>query len=155
MLRTTSHTQLHFRWHILGAQQQNTYEFQNLDNFHGTGALNLIKYPEWDTILLDMLQRPPDVVIVSAKRRGRGHGGWSKNNPYLEEVGVRVCLEPFPLCCLCPKVAIEECYSAGRPLVAICFCTTMTHMLTPTINFCGMCLAPSGEKHKQNKHELQ
>ena len=27
----------------------------------------------------------PEKMIVSAKRRGRGHGGWSKNNPYLEE----------------------------------------------------------------------
>lgn len=36
-------------------------------------------------MLLDMLQQPPDVVVVSARRRGRGHGGWSKNNPYLED----------------------------------------------------------------------
>lgn len=46
----------------------------------------MTKYPVWDSILADMLFQPPDVVIISAKRRGRGHGGWSKNNPYLEEV---------------------------------------------------------------------
>jgi hypothetical protein len=45
-------------------------------------------WPSWETLLVDMLQKPEDVVVVSAKRRGRGHGGWSKNNPYLEEVSL-------------------------------------------------------------------
>jgi hypothetical protein len=56
-----------------------------LAEYHGTGAFNLTTYDRWDTILLHMLQQPPDVVIVSARRRGRGHGGWSKNNPHLED----------------------------------------------------------------------
>jgi hypothetical protein len=46
----------------------------------------LTKFPAWDSLLSDMLEKPDDVVVVSAKRRGRGHGGWSKHNPYLEEV---------------------------------------------------------------------
>ena len=37
-------------------------------------------------MLKDMLALPNEVVVVSAKRRGRGHGGWSKNNPYLPDV---------------------------------------------------------------------
>lgn len=43
-----------------------------------------------------MLQQPPDVVIVSARRRGRGHGGWSKDNPYLEDrfVEFEIDIEP-------------------------------------------------------------
>eukprot|EP00978_Attheya_sp_CCMP212_P020250 scaffold57700_cov37-Attheya_sp.AAC.1 len=39
----------------------------------------------WDGALIAMTQQPKTQIIISAKRRGRGHGGWSKNNPYLEE----------------------------------------------------------------------
>jgi hypothetical protein len=67
---------------------QDTYEFGNLEEFHGTGGLNITKWDEWDSILTDMLQRPADVVVVSARRRGRGHGGWSKDNPYMEDVRI-------------------------------------------------------------------
>ena len=38
-----------------------------------------------------------DVIIVSAKRRGRGHGGWSKHNPYLEERWVEIPIEIDPV----------------------------------------------------------
>ena len=31
------------------------------------------------------MNEPNTEMIISAKRRGRGHGGWSKNNPYLQE----------------------------------------------------------------------
>lgn len=61
------------------------FDFKNLESFHGTGAFNLTKYPEWDSMLLELMFTPPQVVIISAKRRGRGHGGWSKDNPFLEE----------------------------------------------------------------------
>jgi hypothetical protein len=57
-----------------------------MESYHGTGAFNLTKWKTWDSILDDMLHQPKDCVIVQAKRRGRGHGGWSANNPYLEEV---------------------------------------------------------------------
>ena len=65
---------------------QTKFDFKNLESFHGTGAFNLTDYPEWDSMLLELMFTPPQVVVVSAKRRGRGHGGWSKDNPYLEEV---------------------------------------------------------------------
>lgn len=58
------------------------YNVRNLDTFHGTGAFNLTKYPEWDDILKDLLFTPPDVIVVSTKAKRRG----SKNNPYLEDV---------------------------------------------------------------------
>lgn len=53
--------------------------------FHGTGASYTTIDDErfggtWDGPLLAMLDQPKDVIIVSAKRRGAGHGGWSKNN---------------------------------------------------------------------------
>jgi hypothetical protein len=75
---------------------ETTYEFRNLEMYHGTAGLDLQKYDSWDAILFDMIQRPNDTVVVSAKRRGRGHGGWSKNNPFLEEV--RIIFDVF-LCC--------------------------------------------------------
>ena len=31
------------------------------------------------------MTQPNQKIIIRAKRRGRGHGGWSKNNPYLQE----------------------------------------------------------------------
>eukprot|EP00977_Amphora_coffeiformis_P023528 scaffold13527_cov202-Amphora_coffeaeformis.AAC.13 len=76
--------------------RQQRYNFANLEKYHGTGAFNLTEYGTWDAILLDMLQQPPDVVIVSARRRGRGHGGWSKDNPYLEDrfVEFEIDIEP-------------------------------------------------------------
>jgi hypothetical protein len=75
---------------------QDNYRFGNLEEFHGTGGLNLTEFTSWDSILVDMLDRPADVVVVSARRRGRGHGGWSKNNPYMEDVRTRIRL--FFLC---------------------------------------------------------
>ena len=62
-----------------------------MEHYHGTGAFNLTKFDEWDSILRDMLSRPSDVVIVSAKGRRydggwQGHDGKRKVNPYLEEV---------------------------------------------------------------------
>jgi len=58
----------------------------NLLDYHGTGAKFLEDYGGlWDAPLLAMIAQPKDRIIVSAKRRGRGHGGWSKNNPFLEE----------------------------------------------------------------------
>jgi hypothetical protein len=63
-----------------------------MESYHGTGAFNLTIWSSWDSILFDMLQQPKDVVIVSARRRGRGHGGGSKNNPYLEVEDVCQCI---------------------------------------------------------------
>ena len=44
----------------------------------------MTNFPTWDSVLLGMMAQPMGVVIVRAKRRGKGHGGWSKNNPYME-----------------------------------------------------------------------
>ncbi len=63
---------------------ENMANATNLLEFHGTGAFNLTRYPDWDSIFLDMMERPKSKIILQAKRRGRGHGGWSKNNPYLK-----------------------------------------------------------------------
>ena len=59
-------------------------EWRNLESFHGTGGLNITKFPKWSSVLFDLMQQAEDVVVVSVRRRGKGHGGWSPNNPYLE-----------------------------------------------------------------------
>ncbi|KAL7534419.1 hypothetical protein ACHAWF_004830 [Thalassiosira exigua] len=69
---------------------------RNMGNYHGTGAINVTKYPTWDAVLYDMMRHPNDKMIVSAKRRGRGHGGWSKNNPYLQERWVEFKIDIRP-----------------------------------------------------------
>eukprot|EP00551_Chaetoceros_affinis_P005429 CAMPEP_0203666734 /NCGR_PEP_ID=MMETSP0090-20130426/3733_1 /ASSEMBLY_ACC=CAM_ASM_001088 /TAXON_ID=426623 /ORGANISM="Chaetoceros affinis, Strain CCMP159" /LENGTH=391 /DNA_ID=CAMNT_0050530711 /DNA_START=46 /DNA_END=1221 /DNA_ORIENTATION=- len=57
----------------------------DLLNYHGTGAFDITKYPAWDSFFLELIQQPKTSIIIQAKRRGRGHGGWSKNNPYLKD----------------------------------------------------------------------
>jgi hypothetical protein len=51
-------------------------------------------------MLWELVALPTQVLVVHAKRRGRGHGGWSKDNPYLEErfVEFEVDIEPPALC---------------------------------------------------------
>lgn len=70
----------------------------NLLNYHGTGA-GFVTGLDWDRPFLEMLEQPKDVMIVSAKRRGRGHGGWSKNNPYLKDryVEFEISIDPTSL----------------------------------------------------------
>jgi len=71
---------------------------KNLLEYHGTGA-SFVTGLDWDRPFLEMLEQPKDVMIISAKRRGRGHGGWSKNNPYLKDryVEFEISIEPISL----------------------------------------------------------
>ena len=69
---------------------------QNLGNYHGTGAIDITQYPTWDNVLYSIMSQPNEKMIVSAKRRGRGHGGWSKNNPYLPERWVEFKIDIRP-----------------------------------------------------------
>lgn len=71
-------------------------ELQNLGNYHGTGAFNITRYPTGDAVLYDIMKQPNHKMIVSAKRRGRGHGGWSKDNPYLRERWVEFNIDIQP-----------------------------------------------------------
>jgi len=71
---------------------------KNLLAYHGTGA-SFVTGLQWDMPLLEILDQPKEVMIVSAKRRGRGHGGWSKNNPYLKDryVEFKIDIDPTSL----------------------------------------------------------
>jgi len=57
-----------------------------MENFHGTGAFNLTKWNSWESILIDMLMRPNEVLIIRlviGQQRQGSHNGRRKN-PYLQ-----------------------------------------------------------------------
>lgn len=56
---------------------------KNLLSYYGSAALDLHAFPEWDSVLKELIQKPGDVVIVEVKASGQGKG-LSKNNPYRE-----------------------------------------------------------------------
>jgi hypothetical protein len=75
-------------------------EAPNQLQYHGTGAGYIEKFGgTWDAPLLAMMEREKDVVVVSAKRSGKGHKGWSKNNPYIEDryVEFHIDIDPVSL----------------------------------------------------------
>ena len=78
---------------------QKTYDFANLESYHGTGALNLTRFDTWDSLFLDLVNQPNSVVIVAARRRGRGHAGWSEDNPHMDHrfVEFEIDIEPASL----------------------------------------------------------
>ena len=71
-------------------------ELPHLGNYHGTGALNVTRYHAWDGVLRDMMRQPNNDLIVLAKHRGRSHGGWSRDNPYLQERWVEFKIDIWP-----------------------------------------------------------
>lgn len=60
--------------------------WDNLESYHGTGALNITKFPTWSSFLVDVMKQPEDVIVVSAKRGTRGNKGFTskKENPYVQ-----------------------------------------------------------------------
>jgi hypothetical protein len=72
---------------------------KNLGDYHGTGAINVARHRTWDSVLYDMMNQPNTHMIVSAKRRGPGHGRRSKHNPHLAErdVEFRIDISPASL----------------------------------------------------------
>jgi len=60
-------------------------DFSSVDNFHGTGAFNLTKFPEWDSIFLDCVDRPEEVVVIQIRERRRQRK-LSGHNAYFESL---------------------------------------------------------------------
>jgi hypothetical protein len=65
---------------------QETLDFKKIDSFHGTGAFNATNFPSWDSLFLDLVNRPTETVVVF-KSRQRHHRGWSNSNNYLDNIG--------------------------------------------------------------------
>ena len=88
--------------HSIKWLEEEFLETQNSLEYHGTRAgyiqnkFNNLWYKPFTDMLLEEKFR----YIIQAKRRGRGHGGWSKDNPYLEErfVEFPIDIDPINLC---------------------------------------------------------
>jgi len=70
---------------VLQIRFQKTLDFSSIDNFHGTGAFNLTKFPEWDSIFLDYIDRPEEVVVIELRNRRRQQK-LSGHNLYFESL---------------------------------------------------------------------
>jgi len=67
-------------------------DFSNTTNmllFHGTGAFDTTRYPNWDSMFVEMMDRPAKEIVVRVEARVMISGGsLSKNrkvNPYLKK----------------------------------------------------------------------
>ena len=58
---------------------ENWRDHRGLRRFHGHGGLP-VPAAEYAR---GLLVAPPEEITIALKKRGAGHGGWSKNNPYL------------------------------------------------------------------------
>lgn len=86
--------------HSVRWMEEEFLQTRNQLEFHGTGAGYMERFGgTWDGPLLEMMKRPKETVIVSAKRSGKGHKGWSKHNPYLEDryVDFEIDIDPVSL----------------------------------------------------------
>ncbi|CAJ1953706.1 unnamed protein product [Cylindrotheca closterium] len=74
---------------------EKVFDFKNLDNFHGTGALNITKYPGWDSPFLELITMDSEVVVVetsptASQNRRRG---WSNKAGYLDNLSQKKQLD--------------------------------------------------------------
>jgi hypothetical protein len=61
-------------------------EFKNIDGYHGTGAFSIEKFPSWNSLFLELVDRPAETVVV-VKRTRRRHRGWAYQQNYLDNLG--------------------------------------------------------------------
>eukprot|EP00537_Pseudo-nitzschia_pungens_P010027 CAMPEP_0172390518 /NCGR_PEP_ID=MMETSP1061-20121228/7143_1 /TAXON_ID=37318 /ORGANISM="Pseudo-nitzschia pungens, Strain cf. pungens" /LENGTH=663 /DNA_ID=CAMNT_0013120917 /DNA_START=230 /DNA_END=2221 /DNA_ORIENTATION=+ len=50
---------------------EKTLDFTSIDNFHGTGAFNQTRFPEWDSVFLDCVDRPEEIMVMQIRSRRR------------------------------------------------------------------------------------
>jgi hypothetical protein len=65
---------------------QKSLDFTNIDKYHGTGAFNQTMFPKWDSIFLDYVDRPEEVIVMTVKQRQRRRSSLSGHNSYLENM---------------------------------------------------------------------
>ena len=61
-------------------------DFTNIDKYHGTGAFNQTVFPQWDSIFLDYVSRPEEIIVMSVKQQQRRRSSLSGRNDYLEDM---------------------------------------------------------------------
>ena len=57
-------------------------QVKNLLSYHGTGVFDVEKFPEWDSLLMDMMALPADVVVLKIEKN---LNSLSANNPFREK----------------------------------------------------------------------
>lgn len=62
-------------------------EFKSIDSYHGTGAFDIEKFPSWNSLFLELVDRPAETVVVVSKRTRRRHRGWAYQQNYLDNLG--------------------------------------------------------------------
>jgi hypothetical protein len=78
---------------------------KNLLSYHGSGALDLDRFRDWDSVFNELIDKPHDSVIVEIQARGEGRG-LSKNNPYrMQEVSISIISH---FCCLLVEMSCVE-----------------------------------------------
>ena len=60
-------------------------DFTSIDNFHGTGAFNQTRFPEWDSVFLECVDRPEEVIVLEMRQRRRQQK-LSGHNAYFESL---------------------------------------------------------------------
>ena len=60
-------------------------DFTSIDNFHGTGAFNQTKFPEWDSAFLECVDRPEELMVIQMRQRRR-QSKLSGHNEYFESL---------------------------------------------------------------------
>lgn len=65
---------------------EKTLDFTSIDNFHGTGAFNQTRFPEWDSVFLECVDKPEESVVLQMRSRRRQHK-LSGHNAYFESLG--------------------------------------------------------------------
>jgi len=70
-------------------------EFKNLDSFHGTGALDMTKYPSWDSVFLELITMDSEAIRVEASSTARQNRrrGWSNRAGYLDNLSTKKQLD--------------------------------------------------------------
>ena len=63
------------------AWMEDFLESKNLLSYHGSAALDLDRFCEWDSVFNELLDKPADFVVVEIKAKGQGRG-LSEHNPY-------------------------------------------------------------------------
>ena len=64
---------------------QKILDFTSIDNFHGTGAFNQTRFPEWDSVFLECVDRPEEVIVLEMRQRRRQQK-LSGHNAYFESL---------------------------------------------------------------------
>ena len=88
---------------------ENTLQTSNQLSFHGTGAGYLQRFGgNWDGPLREILKQEKQIIIIAAKRRGNGHGGWSTDNPHLKERFVEFEIDIDPVSLVSRILSVRE-----------------------------------------------